>query len=207
MARPAADEFAFRLYERALHPELFAVRATARAERPWYAATLCLCDAGHLVEFRAGGRTLTEVLAPRDFELPDRGKRVGRRLVGARLEDVRFDRDAAAPAVRYQAGHQAETLAADVFAHVTEELLADAAATLRAADGEAHEPVAASAVPGQTARAGAAAYRFASAGRLAGDSVGLIRVEAEADSLLVHATHTFADTRTVVRTQSLFELD
>ena len=206
MPRPAADEFAFRLFERPLHPELFAVRASARVSRKWYAATLSLCDAGHVVEFRAGGRTLTEVLAPREYGLPDRGKRVGRRLIGARLEDVRFDRDGAKPAVAYQAGHQAETPGADVFAHITEELLADAAATLRAADGEAHEPLRSSDTPGRTARAGAVAFRFPSAGRLAGDSAGLIRVEAEADSLLVHATHTYADTRTVVRTQSLFEL-
>ena len=206
MSRPAAAEFAFRLFERPLHPELFAAKATARVTRDHYTATLTLCDAGHVVEFRAGGRTLVEVLAPRDYDLPTRGRKLGRRLIGARLEDVRFERDETGPAVSYQAGHQAETPGPDVFAHITEELLADAAATLRAADGEPHAPDAVFDEPGRTARAGLAAAAFPSAGRLAGDSVSVIRVDAQADSLLVHAQHTYADTGAVVRTQSLFEL-
>ena len=206
MPRPAADEFAFRLYERPLHPELFAARASATVTRPYYAATVTLCDAGHVVEFRAGRRTLCEVLAPREYELPEAGRRVGRRLVGARLERVAFPRGEHGPAVEYQAGHQAETPGADVFAHVTEELLADAAATLKLRDGEPHEAETTFDEPGRTARAGLVAAAFPSAGRLAGDSVAVVRVDAHADSLLVHAAHTYADTLTIVRTQSLFEL-
>ncbi len=206
MSRPAAAEFAFRLFDRPLHPELFAARAVARVTRDDYAATFTLCDAGHVVQFCSGGRTLTEVLAPRDHELPTRGRKFGRRLIGARLEDVRFERDETGPAVTYQAGHQAETPGPDVFAHITEELLADAAATLRAADGAPHAPDAVFDEPGRTARAGLVAAAFPSAGRLAGDSVAVIRVDAGADSLLVHAQHTFAEAGAVVRTQSLFEL-
>ena len=206
MPRPAADKFAFRLFDRPLHPELFAARARQRVERPDYAATVTLCDAGHVVEFRCGGRTLTEVLAPSEYELPKRGRRVARRLIGARLEDVRFPRDEDGPAVAYQAGHQAEAPGPDVFAHVTEELLADAAATLRAADGRPHDPHEPAGGPGRTARPGFAAAAFPSAGRLAGDSVSVVRVDAQADSLLIHAQHTFAESGVIVRTQSLFEL-
>ena len=206
MPRPAAAEFAFRLYERPLHPELFAARATARVTRPFYAATFTLHDAGHAVQFTAGGRTLTEVLAPRDYDLPEAGKRVGRRLIGARLEDVGFPSDGKKPAVNYQAGHQAEAPGPDVFAHITGELLADAAATLRLRDGEPAGPEEVFDRPGRTARAGLVAAAFPSAGRLAGDSVAVIRVDAGAESLLVHAQHTYAETGTVVRTQSLFEL-
>ena len=204
MPRPAASEFAFRLFDRALHPELFPKAATARVERRRYAAALSLGEDGHLIEVRAGGATLTELLAPAEFVLPSGGRRVGRGLRGAGLEEVRFD-DLPGGPLLYRAGHQAETPAAAVFEHVTAELLADAAATAAlAGDGE-RPPGRRSDVPGQTARAAAVACRFASGGRLAGDSVGLIRVEATADSLLVHAFHTFADTRTVVRTQSLWE--
>ena len=205
MPRPAADSFAFRLFDRAVHPELFAATATARAARDDYVATLSLGAAGHRVEFRAGRRTLTEILAPIRFELPTGGRRVGRPVTGANLEDLTFA-DGPGPAVRYRAGHQAETPAAEVFAHVTAELLADAAATAALADGEPHAPGTRRDAPGETARAAAVACRFPSGGRLAGDSVGLIRVDAQADSLLVHAFHTYADSRTIVRTQSLFEL-
>ncbi|NNJ27872.1 hypothetical protein LzC2_39820 [Planctomycetes bacterium LzC2] len=204
MSRPAVTKFAFRLFDRPLHPELFPAAATERIERPLYTATLSLGEDGHRIEVRTGGRTLTELLAPADYVLPAGGRRVGRGVRGAGLEDLTFDDDRG-PAVRYQAGHQAETPAAGVFDHITAELLADAAATVALGDGEERAPLKRSDIPGQTARPGALACRFTSGGRLAGDSVGLMRVEAAADSLLIHAAHTFADTRTVVRTQSLWE--
>ncbi|MFH5803279.1 hypothetical protein [Alienimonas sp. DA493] len=204
MPRPAVTAFAFRLFDRPLHPELFPATATERIERPEFSATLSLGEDGHRIEVRTGGRTLTELLAPEEFVLPAGGRRVGRGVRGAGLEDVTFDDDLG-PAVRYQAGHQAETPAADVFEHITAELLADAAATAARGDGEERAPIARSDEPGRTARPGALACRFASGGRLSGDSVGLIRAEVAADSLLIHATHTFADARTVVRTQSLWE--
>jgi len=202
--RPAVTEFAFRLFDRPLHPELFPATVTEQMERPGFTATLSLGEDGHRIEVRTGGRTLTELLAPKDYVLPAGGRRIGRGVRGAGLEDVTFDDDRG-PAVRYQAGHQAETPAAGIFEHITAELLADAAATAARGDGEVRAPAPRSDEPGRTARPGALACRFASGGRLAGDSVGLIRVEADADSLLFHAVHTFADSRTVVRTQSLWE--
>ena len=209
MPRPAASDFAFRLYDRAVHPELFAAAATATVERPGYRAELSLGEAGHRVTLRAGGRTFTEVLAPADFDLPAGGLRVGRAVDGAGLEEVVLE-DAAwgSGVLRYRAGHQAETPPAGVFANITAELLADAAATATLAEGRREEvpgEVRRTAAPGQLARAAAVAARFGSRGRLAGDSVGLIRVDPGPDSLLVHAFHTFADTRTVVRTQALWE--
>ena len=154
---------------------------------------------------------LTEVLAPADHALPAGGRRLERPVDGANLEEATFpqidDRGVSrGPGVSYAAGHQAETPPPEVFAHVTAELLADAEATARLADGEAYAPLADDDRPGVSARAAAVACRFRGGGRLAGDSVALIRVDAHTDSLLVHAFHTFADTRTVVRTQSLFEL-
>ena len=49
-------------------------------------------------------------------------------------------------------------------------------------------------------------HRFPSANRLAPGPISLIRTEADARSLLVHAFHTFPDCCAVVKTQSLFEL-
>ncbi len=204
MPRPAVTAFAFRLFDRPLHPELFPASVSERLERSRFVATLSLGEDGHRVEVTTGGRTLTELLAPADYVLPAGGRRVGRGVRGAGLEDLTFDDDRG-PAVRYQAGHQAETPAAGIFDHITAELLADAAATLARGDGEERAPTRRSDEPGRTARPGALAARFTSGGRLTGDSVSLLRVEAAADSLLMHATHTFADSRTVVRTQSLWE--
>ena len=201
MSRPT---FAFRLFDRPLHPELFPAAATERVERRRFVATLALGEDGHRIEVRSGDRTLTELLAPREFVLPSGGRRIGRGVDGAGLEDVTFEDDSG-PAIRYQAGHQAETPAAGVFEHISAELAADAAATWERGDGEERRPARRSDEPGRTARAAALACRFPAGGRLTGDSIGLIRMEAAADSLLIHTVHTFADTLTVVRTQSLWE--
>lgn len=173
--RPDASQLAFRLFDRALHPELFNRFAEAILTAEQFTAVFRICDAGHTVQFRCREETLTEVLGPYEQELPERGRCFGYRLRGSR------DAAHALPwGIRYQCSAQSEVVDADVFTQVHEELQADAAKAFLA-------------------------YEFPGGHRLAPSPLSVIQAELAPDSLTVHAFHTFPENLTILRTQSLFE--
>ena len=51
--RPKVAELAFRVYGRALHPELFEVLQTRHVERNGFQAKVDITSAGHVVTWRA----------------------------------------------------------------------------------------------------------------------------------------------------------
>ena len=62
-ARPKVAELVFQLYGRPLHPELFEVYHSRVVKREHYDAKIDITSAGHVVTWRHGGLTLTEVAA------------------------------------------------------------------------------------------------------------------------------------------------
>ena len=70
--RPKVAELTFQLYGRSLHPELFQIFKTAKIERGGYAARVDITSAGHIVTWRYGGLTLTEVAASAQHPLPQK---------------------------------------------------------------------------------------------------------------------------------------
>jgi hypothetical protein len=175
VVRPAVSDLVFNLFGRSIHPELFDVRAETTITLPSYRATICLCDAGHIVTFRCGGRTITEVLAADGHELPEQKRLYAWKVRGSRNESRVFE-----SGLRYQTSFQLEELDTEVFARLHEELSLDC---LRAE----------------------LSYRFPPGNRLAPAPLSLVRTDARNDGLLLHVFHTFPDGRAVVRTQSLFE--
>ena len=63
--RPKVAELVFQLYGRPLHPELFQVYESRSVTRENYQAKIDITHAGHVVTWRSGGMTLTEVAAAR----------------------------------------------------------------------------------------------------------------------------------------------
>src|SRR6266542_807003 len=61
------------LYQRTLHPELFRIHGTEQVARRAYEADIWLVDGGHVISFRAGKNTLTEVIRMNHEPLTDRG--------------------------------------------------------------------------------------------------------------------------------------
>lgn len=176
LVRPDVSNLVFRLFGRSVHPELFDVRAESTLAFDGYRATVSLCDSGHLVSFRSGNRTVTEVLAAADHLLPERESILGRKIRGNRSESRVFE-----GGLRYQTCYQLEELEPEVFARLHEELSLDC---LKAD----------------------LVYRFPPGNRLAPSPLSLVRADARGDGLLIHVFHTFPAGRAVVRTQSLFEL-
>ena len=175
-ARPDIADLVFFLYGRSVHPELFKVYAEAVITHSRYTAHLRICDAGHVVEFRYGDRTITEVTAARQQALPEKRRVLERRIRGSR-DDAHFFQGGP----EYQVSYQLEQLDPVVYMNFHEELLVDCCR----AD---------------------VAYRFPTETRLAPTPLSLIRTDASSTSLLIHSYHTFPDRHAVMKTQSLFEL-
>ena len=72
--RPKVSDLVFQLYGRSLHPELFEVHSTRVVERGQYQATVSITSCGHVVSWRYGGLTMTEVGYPPDAELAARAE-------------------------------------------------------------------------------------------------------------------------------------
>jgi hypothetical protein len=89
------------------------------------------------------------------------------------------DLDVQADDVNYCCSAHVELLDAEVFARVHGEMLTDAPQSLLS-------------------------YEFPGRNRLETGAVSVMRAEATARSLIVHAFHTFPDCRAVLRTQSMF---
>jgi len=174
--RPKVAELIFHLYGRPLHPELFEICSSRTVTRGDYQAKIDITSAGHVVTWRYGGITLTEVAASAYPTLPER-----RRLMSYRLRGQRTDGVQCRGGVSYQVSFQLEPVEPEVFWTFQEELTRDG---LR--QGMFH--------------------KFDSSGRLALGAISYINVETRSRSLLVQAFHTFPDDYAIVKTQSLIKV-
>ena len=175
-ARPRVTELAFQLYGRPLHPELFEVHRTSSVRRGNYEAKIDVTSAGHVVTWRYGGLTLTEVASSAQHPLPER-----RRLFCYRLKGQRHDSVQCRGGICYQFGFQLEAVDPEVFWTFQEEL---------AADGQRQGIL----------------HKFDSSGRMTLGALSYINVETRDRRLLVQAFHTFPDDYAIVKSQSIFQL-
>jgi hypothetical protein len=174
--RPKVAELSFQLYGRPLHPELFQVYETCTIERGGYIAKVDITGAGHVVTWRYGGLTLTEVAASARNPLPKT-----RRLMAYGIKGQRSDRVDCRGGISYQMNFQLEPTDPEVFWAFQQEL---------AVQGEQQGLI----------------HRFDSNGRLALGAMSYINIEAGHRSFLIQAFHTFPDDYAIVKSQSLFQL-
>jgi hypothetical protein len=175
-ARPKIAELVFQLYGRPLHPELFQFYGTRVVERGDYQAKIQITNAGHVITWRCGGMTLTEVCASARQPLPEK-----RRLMSYSLKGSRKDRIDCRGGVVYQMNVQLEPVEPEVFWTFQQELTAD---------GERKGML----------------YHFGSSGRMAMGALSYIHFETRSRKLLVQAFHTFPDDYAIVKSQSIIEL-
>ncbi|MEN0110789.1 MAG: DUF2617 family protein [Planctomycetota bacterium] len=209
-ARPKIAELSMQLYGRALHPELFEAHASKRVERVppdargagadratvlergGYDARVQITRDGHVVTWRYGGLTLTEVAASSHQPLPQKRRLMSQRVGAEATEAVRcrggvtyevtFALESATPEALAAYGREFELMALQTS---QSELASDADA---APTGLLH--------------------RFQSSGRsgVTLDAVSYVDVQARDRSLRVRAIHTFPDDHAIVRSESHFRL-
>ena len=171
--RPKVAELVFQLYGRALHPELFEVHQSRIVSRGGYEAKIDITSAGHVVTWRYGGMTLTEVAASAHHPLPEK-----RRLMSYSLKGQRSDCVECRAGVRYEMSFQLEPVDPEVFWTFQEEL---------SQDGQRKGML----------------HRFDSSGRIALGALSYINVELRTRKLLIQAFHTFPDDYAIVKSQSM----
>jgi len=174
--RPKAGELVFQLFGRGLHPELFETCRTRSIDRGGYSVDLAITNGGHVITWRQGPTTLTEVATAADQPLPQR-----RRLLSHRIASERSDRVQCRGGATYQTCFQLESIPPELFWSFQEELV-----TAGSRRGLLH--------------------RFEAGGRLSLGAVSWIDLETRPRSLIVQAFHTFPDDLAIVKSQSLFEV-
>ena len=174
--RPNVSELNLALFGRSVHPELLVIYERTTVAQDGFSAHVAICDAGHLLELRAAGHTLCEVMAPREQPLPHRERLFERKLRGSRDESLMLPGD-----VGYHLGLQVERLNHEVFLHLHDEF-----------SGDCHKAT--------------LGHIFATPNRLAPAAISYLQVDLFPRSLLVHAFHTFPESCAVVKTQTLIEL-
>jgi hypothetical protein len=166
----------FQLYGRPLHPELFEVYQSRTIHRGNYEAKIDITSAGHVVTWRYGGMTLTEVAASAQHPLPEK-----RRLLSYSLKGQRSDRVECRGGIRYEVSFQLEPVEPEVFWTFQQEL---------AQDGLRQGML----------------QKFDASGRMALGALSYINVEMRTRKLFVQAFHTFPDDYAIVKSQSVFQL-
>ncbi len=174
--KQSVSRLRFMVYSRSLHPELFDIYHDHRIAKGRYEAQLWVTGLSHVIGFFRGEAAVTQAIADARATLPHRGKLVSLPFRGEK--DQQFDHD---QGIRYLASFQVERMSVRVFAKVHEELLAQA-------DGRGLL------VPfPQWAGNGLAPFSH-------------LDYEAKLRQLHVFAYHAFPEERTLIKTQSLFEL-
>jgi len=197
------------LYGRSLHPELFEVYGAKRLQRgkvappptltaatptpadadaDGYEATVQITSAGHVVTWRHGGLTLTEVCASSHQPLPQK-----RLLMSHRVEGEQTERVACRGGVTYEVAFALETIAPEAFQAYHREF------DLISLQGVA---------PGSGDGASGLLHRFEASGRASLNlgAVSYVDVQSRDRSLRVRAMHTFPDDCAIVKCESTFRL-
>lgn len=174
--RPKIAELVFHLYGRGLHPELFQTHLARTVERGEYTADIQITSAGHVVCWRRGDLTLTEVATSAQNPLPER-----RRLMAHCLRGEQNDRVECRGGVVYEVGFSLESAAPKAFYTFQEELK-----LAGSKEGLLHQ--------------------FDSSGRFGLGAVSYVNVQSRDRTLLVQALHTFPDDYAIVKSQSVYRL-
>ncbi|MGO9115649.1 MAG: DUF2617 family protein, partial [Thermoguttaceae bacterium] len=109
----------FQLYGRPVHPELFEVYDSRTVSRGDYEAKIDITSAGHVVTWRYGGITLTEVAASAHHPLPQMRRLRSYSLKGQRTDRVDWR------GVRYEMSFQLEPVDPEIFWTFQQELAQD----------------------------------------------------------------------------------
>lgn len=164
------------LFDRPLHPELFRHYADFRVEQGRYHADVCVIGLSHVVTITTGNRSLTELVSTDSEVLPARGLVTRFRLKGER------DHERECPnGWMYMVSSQVETMEEHLYKSVHQDLRRHGSKR-----GWFHE-----------------FEQWAE-----GDLVPFTHIDHEArdSELHVYAYHAFPHERTIVKTQSIFEM-
>ena len=166
----------FLLYDRPLHPELFEIYHDHHIVKGSYEARIWVTGCTHVISFHREAATLVELMAQAEMDLPQRGLLLELPFRGER--DHEFKR---ADGINYMMNFQVEEMSAAVYSGTHHEL----------------------------ARLGTQRGLFVPFPAWMSHSLipfTYIDYDAKPNELHVFAFHAFPEDRTMIKTQSIFEL-
>jgi len=171
------DDLQFSLYQRALHPELFHIYQTKRVEHRLYKAEIWIVGLAHVVTVQFGDAYLTEVVAEPSDLLPRVGLANSFRFRGERDYSQSFT-----GGLTYILSTQVERMTANLFPATHRDL---------ARDGDRRGLIS----------------KFEEWNTDGLTPFTFVDFEPRDGEFHVHAFHTFPSERTIVKTQSIFEIE
>lgn len=175
LIRPKVADLVFRLYSRALHPELFEVLSHRSIVRDGYTLIVRLTRTGHVLSWTNGRVHLEEATATAEMELPEFGRTLAHNFHSDRNAHHEFP-----GGIRYRVSSQLEVLPLEQFLHVHADLMADGKKKGLVFHGNAGN-------------------------RIGPSPLGVVMVQKVSGGLSTAAFHTFPDELTLIKTQSLIE--
>lgn len=119
VVRPKVAELAFKVYGRALHPELFEVLQSRKIERNGFEAKVDITSAGHVITWRYDGQIITEVASSASHPLPEKRRLLSHRLVGSLTDSLNRG------STDYQVSFQLEPADPELFWAFQQQLVQD----------------------------------------------------------------------------------
>ena len=174
-ARPNLKDFTFRVFDRALHPELYPSVVTARVKSGEFGCVMTLGEAGHVILISLDGESACETLLAKSIILPQRGQQLGFPLTTEREETLDL-----AGVFRWQSRVELETYDHDEFLATQERWEADARRAL-------------------------VSREFGSGHRFLPSALSGVSLDLSYDAVSLQAWHTFPDNLAVCRVHSRYE--
>lgn len=164
------------LYDRPLHPELFHHFADYRVRQGRYHADIWITGLSHVITVTTGQRSISELVSNDNEVLPTRGVLTRFRMKGERDADRRT-----ADGWHYMVSSQIETMDEPLYKSVHNDMIR---------------------------HAGKRGWRYSYEQWAEGELIPFTYIDYEARDreFHVHAFHAFPQERTLVKTQSIFEL-
>jgi hypothetical protein len=119
-ARPDVSGLVFHVFDRSVHPELFVSYAQRELLLDEFALSIHIGDAGHMLQVRSQGRTVSEVATTTSHPLPTGNRFFERRMRGS------LDTSLELKGLRYYVSYQVDQLEPEVFLNYQDELCLDA---------------------------------------------------------------------------------
>lgn len=172
------EEMAFRLYRRALHPELFQIYQRQQVTRRLYNAEIWITGLSHVITVHSKNGFLTEVTAPDNESLPETGLVTSFKFRGERDHDETTE-----DGLTHILSSQVERMTANVYEAFYQEMVRGA--KRRGLFMQLDEPAGSGHLP----------------------PFAYLDYEARDRELHVHTYLAFSDECSLIKLQSIFEID
>ncbi len=174
--RPKISEFAFRVFGRSLHPELFDIYTTRTITRDRYELRVDITSAGHVLTWKGNQILLSEVACSHHQPLPQNRQLIEHSIQGPCAQQLNVSES-----VDYWCNFQLDPADPKTFAMIQKELL-------------------------KSTPCEGLIFQFQASGRMAFGAISYVNIQSRQNTVHIRAFHTFPDAYIVMKSESMFTI-